>query len=225
MICSMTMKLKKMADIKTYSNVIDDVISSYDPPVLNRTWNDGIFEKKQDIILELGCGAGDYTLNMARLDNDKNFIGIDIKGPRIWKGATAALDEQINNAVFVRINIDFIHLFFPENTVSEIWLPFPDPQMKKPNRNYSKRLTSAKFLEIYKKILSPGGIIHLKTDSRGLYEYTLKTVKSYNGAILRHTDDLYTSDYCDEQLAIQTHYEKRYLGRGKTIKYVMFSLG
>ncbi|HHU96815.1 MAG TPA: tRNA (guanosine(46)-N7)-methyltransferase TrmB [Petrimonas sp.] len=210
-------KLAKFADMATYSNVFQ-----YDYETLKREgfplqgrWSTH-FKNDYPITLELGCGKGEYTVGLARKYPGKNFIGIDIKGARMWKGATQALKEKITNATFLRTRVELLNRFFSENEVSEIWITFPDPQMKKVN----KRLTSTRFMKEYSRILKPGGIIHLKTDSNFLYQYTLAMIEENGLELLAETDDLYNSDLLDNALSIQTFYEQQWLERGINIKYI-----
>ncbi len=212
-------KLAKFADMATYSNVFQ-----YDFETLRREkfplcgkWS-SYFKNDHPITLELGCGKGEYTVGLARKHPGKNFIGIDIKGARMWKGATQALEEKITNAAFLRTRVELLNNFFSENEVSEIWITFPDPQMKKVN----KRLTSTRFIKEYSQILKPGGIIHLKTDSNFLYQYTRAVIQLNGLELLVDTDDLYNSGLQDETLSIQTFYEQQWLERGLNIKYIRF---
>ena len=181
-------------------------------------WNVDYFKNNHPIVLELGCGKGEYTTGLARIYPDKNFIGIDIKGARMWTGATEALNENLANVAFLRTHIELINLFFAENEVSEIWITFPDPQMNKTN----KRLTSTRFMKEYSRILKPGGMIHLKTDSNFLHTYTLAMAKENLLDILFNTSDLYNSELDDEILNIQTYYEQQWRARGINIKYIKF---
>ena len=176
------------------------------------------FENKNPIILELGCGKGEYTVGLARKFSECNFIGIDIKGARMWSGATQAINEKLSNAAFLRTHIELINYFFSENEVSEIWITFPDPQMKKAN----KRLTSTRFMQEYSRILKSDGVIHLKTDSNFLYSYTKEMIEVNNLKILFDTEDLYNSNPEDKILGIQTFYEQQWLERGLIIKYIKF---
>ena len=171
-------------------------------------------------MLELGCGRGEYTVGLGRLFSEKNFIGVDIKGARMWTGATESLREGLNNVAFLRTNIEIIDRFFGENEVSEIWLTFSDPQMKKP----TKRLSSSFFLERYRRFLKDGGLVHLKTDSNFLYTYTRLLIEENQLPVLVQTDDLYHSGQADEILSIQTYYEQQWLDRGMNIKYIKFAL-
>ena len=169
-------------------------------------------------MLELGCGKGEYTVGLARLFPQKNFIGIDIKGSRMWSGAKEVHQDELKNSGFVRTNIELLAHFFGVGEVSEIWITFPDPQMKRTN----KRLTSVRFLTQYSEILQPEGVIHLKTDSDFLYQYTLATIAENKFPVQVNTDDLYASGMADEILGIRTYYEQQWIERGKKIKYIRY---
>jgi len=169
-------------------------------------------------VLELGCGKGEYTVGLAENFPEKNFIGIDIKGARIWTGATSAHEKGLRNAAFLRTYVELLPSFFDAGEISEIWITFPDPQMKK----YRKRLTSTTLLAHYGKVMKPGGVVHLKTDSNFLYTYTSALVHLNNFQIEIETDDLYSSSYANEILGIKTYYEQQWLSRGITIKYLKF---
>lgn len=214
-------KLSKFADMATYPNVFQYTFNTLQTETfpLKGKWNSH-FGNSNPIVLELGCGKGEYTVGLARLFSEKNFIGIDIKGARMWTGATEALNENLANAAFLRTHIELISHFFAENEVSEIWITFPDPQMSKTN----KRLTSTRFMETYSRILKPGGIIHLKTDSNFLFTYTRAMVQENNLDVLFDTDDLYNSGLEDNILQIQTFYEQQWRSRGLNIKYIKLSI-
>lgn len=185
-------------------------------------WKENFFKNTNPIVLELGCGKGEYTLGMAKKYPSKNFLGIDIKGARMWKGAREALEMNIVNAGFLRTRIEMIDSFFAKSEIDELWVTFPDPQIKK--RRNKKRLTGARFLNSYRKCLVPGGLVHLKTDSAELYEYT-NNLLSYNNITADiSTSDLYSSSLPDELLSIKTHYELLFLNEGKKITYTRFSL-
>ncbi|MDR2118977.1 MAG: tRNA (guanosine(46)-N7)-methyltransferase TrmB [Tannerellaceae bacterium] len=181
-------------------------------------WNEGFFNNTHPVVLELGCGKGEYTVGLGRLFPDTNFIGVDIKGARMWSGARESLEAGMTNVAFLRTRIELLPSFFAPGEVSEIWITFPDPQMKKPN----KRLTSAFFLHLYRQVLQAGGLIHLKTDSRFLYTYTAALVQANGLPIRLCTDDLYHSRPGDDLPAIRTYYEQQWLERGMTIKYLCF---
>ena len=183
-------------------------------------WNRDFFKNDHPIVLELGCGRGEYTVGLGRMYPDKNFIGVDIKGARMWTGATDALREGMTNVAFLRTNIEIIDRFFAEGEVSEIWLTFSDPQMKKA----TKRLTSTYFMERYRKFLVPDGLIHLKTDSNFMFTYTKYMVEGNKFPVEFCTDDLYHSGLVDDILGIRTYYEQQWLDRGLNIKYMKFRL-
>lgn len=215
-------KLKKFADMEQMSCVFQypfGVLRESGFPLRGR-WNEEYFHNSGPIVLELGCGKGEYTVGLARRYPEKNFIGIDIKGARMWTGARAATEEGLANAAFLRTNIELLPHFFAPGEVSEIWITFPDPQMKK----IRKRLTSTTFLNIYRQVMAPGGMIRLKTDSPFLFTYT-RLMAELNGIVPETiTDDLYHSSAADDILQIRTFYEQQWLDRGLTIKYIAFPL-
>lgn len=183
-------------------------------------WADSFFKNTHPIVVELGCGKGEYTVELAERNPDINYIGVDIKGARLHNGAKKALAKGLKNVAFLRTNIEIIDRFFGQGEVSEIWLTFPDPQMKKTR----KRLTSTDFLHRYRQFLKRDGIIHLKTDSNFQYTYTRALVYLNQFDVLCDTDNLYESDVVTETLQIKTFYEKQWLSRGITIKYIAFKL-
>ena len=187
---------------------------------LRGKWNQEYFHNTNPIVLELGCGKGEYAVGLASRFPDKNYIGIDCKGARMWTGATQATTLGLSNVAFLRTDIELINSFFAENEVSEIWITFPDPQMKK----VRKRLTGTRFLSLYRNILCDGGLVHLKTDSPFLYTYTHALVQGNNFVTDIDTDNLYSSDIVDDILDIKTYYERQWLSRGLTIKYIKFHL-
>ena len=172
-------------------------------------------------MLELACGKGEYTVNLARLFPGKNFIGIDYKGNRIWRGAKTALEEGVPNVAFLRIQIETILDYFGEGEVDEIWITFPDPQPQLSREK--KRLTSSRFLDKYKPLLKAGGFINLKTDNDGLHAYTAEKIAETGMSLHIRTEDLYNSEFADEVLSIKTYYEKKYLKHDKNINYLKFS--
>jgi tRNA (guanine-N7-)-methyltransferase len=213
-------KLARFAEMETFNHVIQAPynIVEHDDFYLKGNWGKIFFNNSNPVVLELGCGKGEYTVGLARCFSGVNFIGIDIKGARMWKGAREIHLHGIKNAGLLRTNIELIPFFFAEGEVSEIWLTFPDPQMKKAR----KRLTSTRFMELYSRFLKPGGIVHLKTDSNFLFEYTLSMAKENNFTIISSITDLYNSSIVDEILGIRTFYEDQWLSRGIKIKYLMF---
>ena len=216
-------KLQKFKEMDDYPHVFQfpySIITSTSFPMKGK-WNRDFFQNDNPIVLELGCGRGEYTVELGKMFPDCNFIGVDIKGARMWSGATESLNTGMKNVAFLRTGIEFIDRFFDAEEVSEIWITFPDPQMKKA----TKRLTSTHFLERYRKILKKNGIIHLKTDSNFLFTYTKYVIEKNNLPIEYITDDLYDSDWADEIRSIQTYYEQQWMNRGITIKYIKFRLG
>lgn len=215
-------KLKKFADLEDNKLVFQYTFSRLqnEPFPLKGKWHREFFGNDNPIVLELGCGKGEYTVGLARQFPDKNFIGIDIKGARIWTGASEALRSGMTNVAFVRTSIELLEQFFAPGEVAEIWITFPDPQMKKA----SKRLTGTRFVEMYRRLLSPGGLIHLKTDSPFLFAYT-NMMTAHNGlAVEESVSDLYAARAeGDPILNIRTHYEQQWLDRGLSIKYIRFS--
>lgn len=185
---------------------------------LKGRWREDFFHNNNPIILELGCGKGEYSVGLARRFPEKNYIGIDIKGSRMHCGARMSFDEGIKNVGFIRTQIEFIDSFFAEGEIDEIWLTFPDPQMNRARR----RLTSTRFLERYSKVLKTNGIIHLKTDSRFLYTYTLLLANTNGFKVIRTYDNIYNSGLDDEILNIRTYYEERFIAHNITIKYLSF---
>jgi tRNA (guanine-N7-)-methyltransferase len=218
-------KIKRFADLHHFSNVYE----SFDPESdivligpgkeqrMKGRWHEDCFKNNNPITLELACGRGEYTVGLARRYPGRNFIGVDIKGARMWKGATEALEEGLDNVAFMRTRIELLYNFFAPGEVAEIWIIFPDPFLKKENR----RLTSNPFLEIYKKVLHPGGIVQLKTDDDTLYDFTLQTwTENKDYELLYHKDNIYADPLITEDLTIKTYYEGKHLLAGKKIKYL-----
>ena len=217
-------KLAKFADMETYENVFQypfSVVSDV-PFTMRGHWREEYFKNDNPIVLELGCGKGEYAVGLAKQYPDINFIGVDIKGARMWTGATQAIQEGLKNVAFLRTNIEIIDRFFGPDEVQEIWLTFSDPQMKNPR----KRLTSTYFMERYRRFLADQGIIHLKTDSNFLFAYTTYMVEKNQLPVDFRTEDLYgeakTEDF--SFLGIQTYYESMWLARGLNIKFMKFHL-
>ena len=219
-------KLAKFADMETYENVFQYPYSVIDdvPFDMKGKWHEQYFKNQNPIVLELGCGKGEYTVELAKLYPNMNFIGVDIKGARMWTGATQAIREGQKNVAFLRTNIEIIDRFFAEDEVQEIWLTCSDPQMKNPR----KRLTSTFFMNRYRHFLSDGGLIHLKTDSNFLFTYTTYMVEKNHLPIEFRTEDLYHDDRIDDAtkkiLSIQTYYESMWIARGLNIKYMKWHL-
>ena len=214
-------KLEHFEENKTFSNFFQpsypELVAGFH---LKGCWNQKFFNNTNPLVLELGCGKGEYTVNLAKRYPDKNFIGIDIKGARMWKGASISNNENIKNTAFVRTSIELLEFIFAVGEVNEIWVTFPDPQPNKPK--VKKRLTSPQFLERYRKILAPGAKINLKTDNTMLFEYTLEVITGGNHELLYHTFDLYHSGLDNEITQIQTFYEKMFLKESIPIKYLCF---
>jgi tRNA (guanine-N7-)-methyltransferase len=218
-------KLEKFADLETFPNCFKFFFEQIENGfALKGKWHSGQFKNENPIVLELGCGKGEYSIGLAKKHPERNFIGVDIKGNRIWSGAKEALDAKLANVAFIRTRIDFIDHCFEENEVSEIWITFPDPQPQKTRAR--QRLTHPIFLDRYKKFIRKGGIIHLKTDSTSLYEYTMEVLKENKYKIHWHTNDLYKNCPPDrkELIEIKTHYEKLFTAKGEDIKYISFSI-
>lgn len=219
-------KLQKFAEMETFSNVFQYPFSVIEnvPFEMKGHWREQYFHNDNPIVLELGCGKGEYTVELARLYPQVNFIGVDIKGARMHKGAKEALTAGLSNVAFLRTNIEIIDRFFAKDEVQEIWLTFSDPQMKNPH----KRLTSTYFMNRYRHFLVDGGLIHLKTDSNFLFTYTTYMVEANRLPLLFRTEDLYHTDGIDEEtrkiLSIQTFYEAQWIARGLNIRYMKFHL-
>ncbi len=217
-------KLARWTELKSFDHVIEPSFEEafrQDYPLKGR-WRSDWFGNDNPIILELGCGKGEYTVGLAGKYPDRNFIGIDIKGARMWRGAKDSHQRQMPNAAFLRIRIEFAGSFFAPGEVDEIWLTFPDPQPRR--RREKKRLPSPLFLNLYRQFLKDNGIIHLKTDSRELYDYTLAVVHANRLEIIASVTDLYSQMPDDPMLSIRTHYEEIFLNQGVPITYLSFKL-
>lgn len=223
-------KLQRFAELDTFPNVLQNyhflnpVVVNHKKEIVNPKgkWNAEIFKNEHPVVLELACGKGEYTCEMALQDKTKNYIGVDVKGNRMHRGAKRALDEQIANAFFLRTDINIISTFFEKDEVSEIWITFPDPHLKKGKDQ--KRLTSERFLNYYKNILKPGGVIHLKTDDATLYAFTLETIGQLHLKLIYADDDIYSKALFHPFLEIKTYYEKMHLEEGRKIKYIQFQM-
>lgn len=208
-------KLKRFGEIKTFSNVLEY------PENMNGKWHE-VFKNKNPIILELACGKGEYATGLAQLYPHKNFIGVDIKGNRLWVGAKFALNNQLENVVFLRTQIDKINQYFVQDEIEEIWITFPDPQLR--FSKTKKRLTHPKFLRLYQKILKPNGKIHLKTDSPDLYNFTKLVIKMYHLLLITDFDHVYKEENISPELKIKTHYESLDIAKSDCIFYLCLSL-
>ncbi|MEM8999335.1 MAG: tRNA (guanosine(46)-N7)-methyltransferase TrmB [Bacteroidota bacterium] len=216
-------KLKRFRENETFSNVIqptrDEVLNGFE---LQGIWG-SFFENTNPIVLELGCGKGEYTVGLAKRNADKNFIGIDIKGARFWRGAKSALDERLPNVAFLRTQIELIDLLFGDGEVSEIWITFPDPQVK--YKRTKHRLTNQGFLQKYQRILKANGRVHLKTDSEFMHGYTLGLLHGLGAEVVYANHDVYRNEGSPEEvIEIQTFYENQYLQEGKPITYIQFRI-
>ena len=218
-------KLRKFAENRTFGCMVQPEFADIfhrDHPLKGR-WREDFFRNDNPIVLELGCGKGEYTIALAERDRDRNFIGIDIKGARMWRGAKTATERGMQNVGFVRTRIEFIDSFFGEGEIDELWITFPDPQLK--TRRAKKRLTGPMFLERYSHLLREGGVINLKTDSQHLYNYTLAVIGHFGLPCEVSNADIYGTGYADEVLSVKTAYESMYLERGLPITYTRFGLG
>lgn len=224
-------KLQKFAELLSFPNVYENfdhrdpqlIGADGTPVVLKGKWATRHFQNDHPVILELACGRGEYTLGLASMYSESNFIGVDIKGARIWKGAYQALAQQQQNVAFLRTRIEQIALFFAPEEVSEIWITFPDPFLAKSKAN--RRLTAPYFLNAYRQILQKNGLVHLKTDEPNLYEFTLEVLAQDDRAkVLYHHPDIYSMPLAFSELNLKTYYERIHLSEGKTIKYIQFSL-
>jgi tRNA (guanine-N7-)-methyltransferase len=218
-------KLKRFNENETFANVVQPTREDVSTQIfeLKGKWQREFFKNDGPIVLELGCGKGEYTVSLAKKYPEKNFIGVDIKGARFWRGAKTALEEKLSNVGFLRTQIELIDFCFEPNEVDEIWITFPDPQIK--FKRTKHRLTNTSFLDKYRNILKPGGVIHLKTDSEFMHGYTLGLLHGLGENIAYAHHDVYGSEGAPEEVtAIQTYYESGYLEQGKKITYIRFSL-
>ena len=208
-------KLKRFGEIKTFSNVLEY------PENIKGKWCES-FQNKNPIVLELACGKGEYAIGLAQIYPQKNFIGVDIKGNRLWVGAKFALKNNLKNVLFLRTQIDNINQYFFKDEIAEIWITFPDPQLR--FSKAKKRLTHPKFLRLYQQILKPGGKIHLKTDSPDLYHFTKSVIEFYNLILISDVANVYQQEILSAELGIKTHYEKLDIAKSNSIFYLCFSL-
>jgi len=208
-------KLQRFGEIKTFTNVFEY------PENIAGKWNE-YFKNNHPVVLELACGKGEYTTGLAQLYPNKNFIGVDIKGNRIWVGAKFSIKNNLNNVAFLRTQIHKIDSYFTANEVAEIWITFPDPQLR--ISKAKKRLTHPRFLKLYKNILRPGGKIHLKTDSPDLYNFTKTVIELYQLILHLDVDDVFKESNVSPELNIRTYYESLDIAKSKKIFYLCFSL-
>ncbi len=224
-------KLQRFAEVLAFPNVYECydiqrpqlVGEGLKPVDLKGRWAAEHFKNDNPVVLELACGAGEYAVGLAQMFPDRNFIGVDIKGNRLWKGAKQALEEGIHNVAFVRTRIEVIDAFFAENEVDEIWITFCDPFPRSSKEN--RRLTSAHFLNIYRRILRPGGLVHLKHDDSDFYKFTTDTLAADAQChVLYDNFDIYAAELAFPELAMKTKYEEMHLAKGKKIKYIRFTI-
>lgn len=208
-------KLIRFAEIRSFDNVLEY------PADVKGKWN-AFFGNENPVVLELACGKGEYAVGLGEMYPSKNFIGVDIKGNRIWRGAKTAIEKGLKNVAFLRTQIDKINDYFEKDEVSEIWITFPDPQLRLSKAK--KRLTHPKFLRMYRRFLEPGGTINLKTDSPALYAFTKTVIRLYELPLLQETDDVYRSGETNKELQIQTHYEKLDIAQSNKVHYLKFSI-
>ena len=218
-------KLKRFSENETFTNVFqptrEEVVGNEFP--LRGKWNSEFFKNDNPIVLELGCGKGEYSVGLAERFPEKNFIGIDIKGARFWRGAKTAVESGMNNVAFVRTQIELINHIFAENEVSEIWITFPDPQIK--YKRTKHRMTNSEFLNNYKKILKPNGLMHLKTDSEFMHGYTLGLLHGLGHEVIYANHNIYKNEGAPAEVTgIQTFYESQYLEVNKPITYIKFRI-
>jgi tRNA (guanine-N7-)-methyltransferase len=212
-------KLERFRIISERANVIEPGKDLYTK--IKGQWNGLYFGNRHPLTVELACGRGEYSVALAKRFHDRNYIGVDIKGDRIWKGSTLALEQSITNIGFLRANILNLDFFFDENEIDELWLTFPDPRPKK--RDVKRRLTSPRFMELYKRVLKMDGYLRLKTDNTDLYEYTLNELKQRDDIeALAFTDDVYRSALREECFDVKTRYEEMFASQGEKIKYLRF---
>ena len=215
----MRKKLQRFAANAQRPNVLEPGKPLYEH--IQGQWRAAYFHNAHDLVVELGCGKGAYTLGLAQQFPAKNFVGVDIKGARLWVGSTAALTHALHNVAFLRTKIEQLAQFFAPGEVNELYIPFPDPRPR--DRDAKRRLTSPRLLALYRQLLQPGGWVHLKTDDDALFAYTLEVLSTQAIADLVYTEDLYPSKWLPAHHGIQTAYEQQFLAQGATIKYLRFA--
>lgn len=224
-------KLAKFKEVSAFPNVYENFhplipeLKGVDGTIVDMKgkWGSDHFKNKKPITLELACGRGEYSLALARKYPERNFIGVDIKGARIWQGARIAIEEGLDNVAFLRMRIEHIENFVDKDEIDEIWITFPDPFLRKSKAN--RRLTSPPFLDRFKKILKSGGLIHLKTDSTELFDFTKEITETYPGIDVKYiNEDIYAAPLAFDELTFKTYYEKQHLEKGKKIKYIQFTI-
>ena len=213
-------KEQRMEELPKLENTLVYTEFNKENPPPKGKWNTEVFDKAQPIVLELACGKGEYSIGLAEIEPEKNYVGLDVKGNRLWVGAKEALDKGLENVRYFRCFIDHLDLYFGENEVDEAWIVFSDPYLKKKR----KRLTHPKFLKLYRKVMKPGSVIHLKTDSDVLYEYTKEVIQKEKLELLVDEPDVHKNCPDDPKLSIITYYENMHIEKGKTIKYLSFKL-
>ena len=212
-------KLERFKQNEINRNVVQQGKDIFDH--IKGAWNKEQFQNDHPLTVELACGRGEFTVGLARQYPERNFVGVDIKGSRIWKGSTIAIAEGLENVAFLRSQIEVLDKFFDQAEIDELWITFPDPRPREGDEK--KRLTSPKFLDMYKPLIRQGGVVHLKTDNTGLFDYTLEVLQSRDDLeVLVSTHDFYNSPYRDEHFGIQTRYEKMFSEQGEKIKYLRF---
>ncbi|AKP53564.1 tRNA (guanosine(46)-N7)-methyltransferase TrmB [Cyclobacterium amurskyense] len=212
-------KLERFRQIEENTNVIQPGKEIFEK--IKGNWKAVQFQNEAPLVVELACGRGEFTVGQARVEPEKNYVGVDIKGGRIWKGSSIAIAEGLKNVAFLRTQIELIEASFEVDEIDELWITFPDPRPK--DRDERKRLTAPKFLEMYKKIMTPGGHVHFKTDNTGLYEYTFELLNSREDIVIfKNTRDFYMSEWKENHHGIMTRYEKMFMEKGETIKYIEF---
>ena len=216
-------KIEKYSEIRKLGNIIEITPVSFDPVTIAETWRQSNFKNNNSIVLEIGCGKGDFILDMATENPNLNLIGLDIKGARLWHGAKAARATNLSNVIFLRMQACYLDYYFPASSIAEIWLTFPDPHTKNKKKNPRKRLTAPSYLAKYKHVLKDGGSVHFKTDNSQLYDFTLKSLQKEKGTVISCTANLYGSPVVNKATRAQTEYEHRVMRENVPIKYINFT--